>query len=272
MRSSYMVLTSATTNMGMILLRITGYGWVAIAFVVLSVLMAVKILKRNNRNGNIGCISIGYVSLVVFCLLSLSSVLGGFLGEFVINSFTLPRYKGKVVSISSYQSRDSKTNRTTTMYKSTVAFTLKNGRPVEVETDVSSSGKREIGEVVTVGYEPGMDRAEEFSGGKYLLIGGAAVMLLVMGYFVVGGILYSMNLTMEWYFALGMKLLLYFILPLGMLFMFGALGYALVQYFMGLRPDMPGWAVAVCGFFCLVLFFAMIGYVRMLGERTQGIR
>ena len=268
MRFDYRVLTSTTANMGIILLQITGYGWVAIAFMVLSVLMAVKILKRNNRDGNIGCISIGYISLVVFCLLSLSSVLAGFLGSFVVKSFTLPRYKGKVVSLSSYQSRDSKTNRTTTMYKSTVAFTLKDGRPVEIETDVSSSGKREIGEVVTVGYEPGMDRAEEFSSGKYLLIGGGVVMLLVMGYFVVGGILYSMQVRMEWYFGLGMKLLLYFILPLGMLFMFCALGYALVQYFMGLRPDMPGWAVAVCGFFCLVLFFAMIGYVRMLGERS----
>jgi hypothetical protein len=257
--------------MEMILLRITGYGWTGIAFMVLSVLVAVKILKRNNRSGNIGCISIGYISLVVFCLLTLSSVLAGFLGGFVINSFKLPRYQGKVVSISSYQDYDSKTRRTTTMYKSTVAFTLKDGTPVEIETDISSSGKREIGEMVTVGYEPGIDRAEEFSGGKYLLIGGGVVMLLVMGYFVTGGILYAMNVKMDWYFALGMKLLMYFIFPLGMLLFFCGRGYALVQYFMGLRPDMPGWAVAVCSFFCLVLFLAMIGYVRMLGERSRRV-
>lgn len=254
-----------------ILLRITGYGWTAIAFIVLSVLVAVKILKRNNPDSKPGCMGIGYVSLVVFCLLSFTSMLTGVLGGFVVNAFTLPRYKAKVVNVSSYISKDSK-NRNTIMYRSTVAFTTKDGTPVEIDTDVSSSGKPEIGEMVTVGYEPGMSAAGEFSASKYLLMGGAAVMLLVMGYFAMGGIFYAMGWRMTSFLNFGMKILLYFILPLGMLFMLGGMGYAVVQYFIGLRPDMPIWAVAVCTFFCLVLSLAMVGYVRMLTERSRRIR
>ncbi|MGF6849809.1 hypothetical protein QFZ51_005044 [Chitinophaga sp. W3I9] len=254
-----------------ILLRITSYGWAAIAIVVLSVLLAVKILKRNNPGGKPGCMGIGYVSLVVFCLLSLSATLAGVLGDFVVNAFTLPRYKAKVVSFSSYVSKDSK-NKNTIMYRSTVAFTTKDGTPVEMETDVSSSGKPDIGEVITVGYEPGMSAAGEFSTSKYLLMSGAAVMLLVMGYFAIGGILYAMGWRMASFFNSGMILLLYFIIPLAMLFMLGGMGYAVVQYFMGLRPDMPVWAVVVCTFFCLVLSAGMLGYFRMLTDRRARTR
>jgi hypothetical protein len=258
-------------SMLIILLRITGYGWTAIAFVVLSVLIAVKILKRSNPGSRPGCMGIGYVSLVVFCLLSFSSGLAGALGGFVVNAFTLPRYKAKVVSVSSYVSKDSK-NKNTIMYRSTVAFTTEDGTPVEMETDVSSSGKPEIGEIITVGYKPGMSAAGEFSGSKYLLMSGAAVMLLVIGYFSIAGIIYAMGWQMAAYFNFGMILLLYFILPLAMLFMLGGMGYAVVTYFMGLRPDMPVWAVAVCTFFCLVLFAGMIGYVRLVSARRGRTR
>jgi hypothetical protein len=251
----------------MILLQITGYGWTAICFLVLSVFVAVKILKRRNESQKTGCIAVGYVSLVVFILLGFSAMLTGFLGSFVLNMFTLPRYEAKVVDVSSYQKND-KRNGTTTMYRSIVAFTAADGTPVEIRTDVSSSEKRAIGEVVEVVYKPGMEAAEELSGGKYLLVAGGAVMLLIMGYFAIAGILYAMGARMAAYYRFGMNGLLYFILPLGMLFMLGALGYAVVLYFVGSKPDMPVWAVVVCSFFCLVLTGALFGYVRMLRERA----
>lgn len=262
----------------MILLYITGYGWTAIGFIALSVLLAIKILKRGNRNARPGCLGIGYVALVAFCLLSLSATLGGVLGGFVVNAFTLPRYEAKVTSLSSYQStsqdKDSRgrsSSRTVTMYTSTVAFTTNDGTPVEIETDVSSSGKRAIGETVTIGYKPGMEKAQELNGTKYLLMGGATVMLLIMAYVVIGGFLYAMGFRMVRFYRLGMGLLLYFILPLAMLFLLGAMGYAVVLYFMGDKPDMPVWAVVVCIFFCLILSGALLGYVRMLSERRRGI-
>ncbi len=138
-------------------------------------------------------------------------------------------------------------------------------------TDVSSSGKKEKGGLVTVGYKPGMETAEELSGNKYILIGGAAVLLLIMGYFILAGIAYAMGRRMQPFYRFGLGLLLYFIFPLAMLFLLGGMGYAVVSYFMGKKPDMPGWAVAVCSFFSIVLFLAFIGYLRMLSERSRRI-
>lgn len=254
----------------MILLRITGYGWTAIALMALSVLVAIKILKRGSRYGKSGCIGVGYVSLVVFILLSLSTTLAGVLGRFVVNVITLPRYEAKVIDISSYQDKDSR-NRSTTMYKSVVAFVTEDGTPVEIGTDVSSSGRRAIGDIVKVGYRPGMPTAEELSGGKYILMGGGAFMLLIMGYFVVAGIMYAVGARMEVFYRFGMNLVLYVIFPVAMLFLLGGMGYAVILYFMGRKPDMPVWAVVVCCFFCFILLGGMLGYIRMLTERRGRI-
>lgn len=255
----------------MILLRITGYGWTAIALMALSVLVAIKILKRRSPYGKAGCLGVGYVSLVLFILLSLSTTLVGVLGRFVLNVVTLPRYEAKVIDISSYQDKDSR-NRRTTMYKSVVAFATEDGTRVEIGTDVSSSGRRAIGDIVKVGYRPGMKTAEELSAGKYILMGGGALMLLIMGYFVIGGIMYAMGARMAVFYRFGMNLLLYVVFPVAMLFLLGGMGYALVLYFMGMKPDMPVWAVVVCSFFCLILLGGMLGYIRMLTERGARIR
>jgi hypothetical protein len=255
----------------MILLRITGYGWTAIVLIALSIFVAIKILKRRNPNEKSGCIGVGYVSLVMFILLSFSTMLAGMLGSFVLNVLTLPRYEAKIIDISAYQDTNRR-KRTTTMYRSIVAFTTEDGTPVEIRTDISSSERREIGEVVKVGYRSGMQTAEELSAGKYILMAGGAVMLLVMGYFVIAGIFYAMGAQMSAFYRFGMNLLLYFIFPLGMLFLLGGMGYAVVLYFTGQKPDMPVWAVVVCCFFCLVLLGAMLGYLRMLRERTVRTR
>lgn len=255
--------------MEMILLRITNYGWGMIAVLVLSVLVALKVLKRNDRSLRPGCLGIGYVSLIAFCLFSLSIMLAGMLGSFVLHAFSLPRYEARVVDYSSYEDKDSH-NRRVTMFRSVVAFTAC-GKPVTLKTDISSSAKRAIGEAVTVGYKPGMEIAEELSGNKYMLIGGAAVLLFIMGYFALGGIAYALGWRMKPFYNFGMSLLLYFIFPLAMLFLLGGMGYAVVLYFMGQKPDMPLWAVVVCSFFCLVLFSAFLGYIRMLTERARRI-
>lgn len=232
--------------------------------------MAIKILKRRSPYGKAGCLGVGYVSLVLFILLSLSTTLVGVLGRFVLNVVTLPRYEAKVIDISSYQGKVGK-NRRTTMYKSIVAFVTEDGTRVEIGTDVSSSGSRAIGDVVKVWYKPGMQTAEELSGGKYILMGGSALMLLIMGYFVITGFMYAMGARMAVFYRFGMNLLLYLIFPVAMLFLLGGMGYAVVLYFMGMKPDMPVWAVVVCCFFCLVLLGGMLGYVGMLKERGRQI-
>jgi hypothetical protein len=253
--------------MGIILLQITGYGWTAIAFMVLSVLLAVKIIKRRNSKAKAGCLSVGYIALIVFILLTFTAVLTGALSSYVINVFTLTRYESRVVSTSSHHKRSNGKYTKTIMYLPTVTFVTKDGTTVTVETNTSTSEQPAIGEVITVGYQRGMEKAVEISAGSYLIMAGTAVMLLIIGYFAIGGVLYAMGTRMTSFYNFGLKLLLYLILPLAMLFMSGALGYVVIQYFLGNKPDMPEWAVAVCCFFCLILIGGIIGYFRMLIDK-----
>lgn len=256
--------------MKIILLQITGYGWTAIAMLVLSVLVAVKMLQRSDARRRLGCLSVGYIALIVFCLLLFTAMLSGMLGSFVLHTLQLPRYEARVVDYSAYESKNSD-NRRVTMYQPVVVFTTADGQQQRMKTDISSSGKKEPGAYITVLYQPGMDTAEELSGSKYVLIGGACMGLLLMGYLLIAGIAYAMGRSMRPFLKVGMGLLLYLVFPVGMLFLLGGISYALFRYFTGQKPDMPLWAVVLCCFFAFILFFAFIGYIRTLTSRGRRI-
>ncbi|SHE75600.1 hypothetical protein [Pedobacter caeni] len=256
----------------MILLSITNYGWVTIALAGLSIVVAIKVLQRMSSNRNSGFISIGFVALIVFILLSLSLSLGNFLGRFVAKTIRLPKYEAKIVDYTTHQSSGSGGRRSSTMFTPVVSFTTHKGIPLKIATDISSGGRPVTGELITIGYEEGMTTAEEFTGSKYLLIGGACTMLLIMGYFCIVGIAYAMGAEMRVYFSIGINLLLYVIFPIGLMFFLGAVGYALFLYFTGQKPNMPGWAVGVCIFFLIMLFLGFISYLQMLYKRISAPR
>lgn len=251
-----------------LLLHLTTAGWAAIAVIVLSVFLGLRVTKRISPKEKSGCLGTGYIVLVAFCLITLSVTLTGVLGGFFINLTSLPRYQAKVTGSTSYTDRDDK-NRTRTMYRSTVTFVLQDGTPVTTDTDLSSSSPEKPGTTLTVGYRPGMSRAEEFSTAKYLLMGGAGVMLVLLWYVTIGGILYAFGGKVKAYAAFGLKGLLYVIFPLAMLFLFCGMGYAVVEYFMGRRPDMPVWAVVICTFFCVMLLLGGWGYMRSLIRKPR---
>lgn len=253
-----------------LLLHITSYGWGAIGLVLLSVVLALKILKRGESR-KAGCVSVGYVALILFIVFSSTVVLSGMLGGFVYNAFTLPRYQATVVDHYSYtsESRDKNGTRRTTMYQPIVVFKDNADREVRLRSDVASGSPEPLGSVITVGYQPGMATATAFSAGKYLLIGGATVMLLLLGYCSIAGIMYALGGKMQKMISLGLGLLLYLLVPLAMLGFIAGLGYATIEYFRGNKPDMPLWALAICIFFCVVLLLTFTGYVRMLAERRS---
>jgi len=250
-----------------ILLQITVFGWTALGVLLVSIIITAGILRRGGRKS--GCMGIGYVGLVVFVVLSLTTGLTGMLGGFVYNAFTLPRYEARVVDHESYvsESRDKDYTRRTTMYRPIVVFRDGNGQEHQLKSDVSSSSPETIGAVLTVGYKPGMNRVEAFSTSKYILVGGGFVMLLILAYFSVAGIAYASGARMQGLSRLGINILLFVIIPLAMLGFIAGLGYAVIAYFRGDKPDMPMWALAICIFFLLVLLPSFYGYVRMLAGK-----
>ncbi|WP_118972675.1 DUF3592 domain-containing protein [Taibaiella koreensis] len=256
--------------MHLLILQITSYGWTALGLLLLSIVMAAGILRRGGRNRRPGCVSMGYVTLVVFIIFGFTASLGGMLGGFVYNVFTLPRYQARVVDHETYisESRDNGSTRRTTMYRPIVVFTDQNGQERQLKSDVSSSGPQAIGALLTVGYRPGMDNAEEFSTSKYLLVGGGTLMLLILAYFSIAAIAYASGAGMEKLTRTGVKLLLFLVVPLVMLAFMAGLGYAVIAYFRGDKPDMPVWALAICIFFILVLLPSFYAYIRLLAGKT----
>lgn len=253
-----------------VFLQITTYGWTGLALLVLAVICGVRIVKRS-RSPKRGCVAVGYVSLVVFLIFCFTGGIGGMIGGFVYNAFTLPRYQARVVDHDSYVSesrdRDSRRTRRTTMYQPIVEFRDDRGNAVHLKSDVASSSPENIGATLTVGYRPGMTKVVAFSMGKYILVGGGAVMLLVLLYCSVAAIAYAMGAPMKKLTQLGVNLIMFFLIPVAMLAFIAGLGYAVIAYFKGDKPDMPLWALAICIFFLLVLLPSFYGYVRLLFSR-----
>lgn len=253
-----------------ILLQITVYGWTALGILLLSIIITAGILRRGSSRKP-GCVGMGYVGLIVFIVLSLTAGLSGMLGTFVYHAFTLPRYQARVVDHESYvsESRDNGRTRRTTMYRPIVVFRDQNGQERQLKSDVASSSPETTGATLTIGYKPGMESVEAFTSGKYLLIGGGSVMLLILAYFSIAGIAYASGAPMQRLSRAGIHILLFLLIPLAMLGFIAGLGYAVIAYFKGDKPDMPMWALAICIFFLLVLLPAFYGYVRMLAGKQR---
>lgn len=240
------------------------------ATILLSAWLTWKVLKRSGKNERTGCITFSYFFLIFFTVTSLS--VGGivFLGKSVYNYFTSPKYTATVIDHQvyeqeeSYQSNGRTRYRTVTMYRPKVKFTDNNYDTIEIYNDVSSGEPRTIGSTINIGYRKGQSMAEEFSLTKLFLMCGLSVMMLILGYIVVAAIQYASGRNMKKTMNFGSKLLLQFLVPLGMIAMFSMLSFALYQYFTGQKPDMPLWAVILCSFFAFVLLLSTIGYIKIL--------
>lgn len=257
--------------MHLILLSITPFGWSTLALILLSVWVSHKFIQRKWQAKQVGCAMKGYVWLVVFIISFIVYTFTGVLVKGVYDMYAKPKYKGIVVSVSSYEDKDSKGHRKT-MYTPTVKFNDNNNREVLVETNISSGGKQQIGDIIRVAYASGDTRALDVSGTGIGMMIGMAVMLFIMGYIVFAGYWYAAGKDMKRVFSFGLGILMYFIFPAAMLFFIIALGYVLWGYFMGNRPDMPLWAIIVCGFFVLILSLVLPTYFKMLfaGKGKKG--
>lgn len=259
---------------------LTGYGWVIILVAIAAILLTYKFLSKKsgsddfNKKPKAGCLSFGYVFLVIFSIATLA--LGGLamLGNSIYNIASLPRYQATVTGHNSHQSesRDDKgRRRSTTMYTPILKFKDNTGTEVEKEADLSSSGKEAMGSVLTVAYENGMDKVVVISTTKYFMLLGLATIMFVLVYVLVLGIAYSFGIPTGRLLQIGAGFLMYYLVPAGMLLLFYGCAYGGVYlYFTGRKPDMPIWAVVVCCFFSVVLFFSLIGWARMLLGKGDG--
>lgn len=254
---------------------LTGYGWVMILVAAAAILLTYKFLSKKSSGDDFnkvkpkaGCLSFGYVFLVIFSIATLA--LGGLamLCSSIYNMASLPRYQATVVGHNSHQSESKDENgrrRSTTMYTPILKFKDNTGAEVEKEADLSSGSKETMGSVLTVAYENGMDKVSVISATKYFMLLGLATIMFLLVYVLVLGVAYSFGKSISGLLRIGAGFLMYYLAPAGMLLLFYGCAYSgAYQYFAGRRPDMPVWAVVVCCFFSFVLFFSLIGWAKML--------
>jgi hypothetical protein len=114
--------------------------------------------------------------------------------------------------------------------------------------------------------------AHTLSIGEIALLFGASIMIFAMALVLIAVIKYAAGGSLSGITDFGLKFLMRFIFPFGMLFLLGGMGFALFQYFMGERPDMPLWAVIICCFFCLILILTIPAIIKMAYGKRNKIR
>lgn len=253
----------------------TGYREFMIGIIAASVFLTYKILNRGGpdpERKSPGCVGYGYVFLVVFCVLSLGI---GSLAMLITNIHSLvtqPRYQAVIIGYTSYKdnSRNSKgRSRNITMYTPIVRFKDSSGQIIEIESDLSSSGRAPVGSTIEVNYS-GSEKATEVSFTKYFMLLGLATITFVLIYALVFGISYAFGWRLSALKSIGSGFLFYYLFPAGMLLLLWGCGYGAYSYISGEIKDFPLWAFLVCCFFFTVLLFSFPAYIKLLRTKNKG--
>lgn len=188
-----------------------------------------------------------------------------------------PRYESTVVEVESEWEEQSYTDsdgrsrsrsRQVLMHNVIVEFVDNHGQKLTMPNSISSGDETAIGDKITISYKEG--KLQEFSFRAIAMYFGLAFMLLVWGCFLLLIYNYNVKKNNEKLLDKGTTFLVGVIVPGAMLLMLALMSYALLQYFSGNQDDMPLIVVITLSFFCFVLFFAVIGYVKMLFSDTEG--
>lgn len=243
--------------------------------IVYTIWLTYKILKRtySGKNEKIGCVAAGYIYLIVVSISSLA--IGGTvtLSMMLVSKVQTvsngDKYEARVVSFTSYESRNSDDNGYTTMYTPTVHFTTRSGEVVEYELDYSSSGRPTLGDKHTVYYDDINERVTTFGLGTVALILAFGAMIAILVYLFIGMMIYAMNWSMTRYKDIGVIIGLAVILPLFMILFDGAMIYALFN-----GEEKPMWVNVILVFFTLVLTIAIWAYLKNIygdGIKNMGM-
>lgn len=244
------------------------------AAIVATIFLSYTVIRRMNRDNkrkekNLGCFSGGYVTLVIGSLCLLFFPFVTILVQSTYAYIDYPRYESTVVDVESgweeqsYTDSDGRSRtRDVLMHTAIIEFTDKYGQKVRTSNSIRSGSKPNIGDTITVSYKDG--KLQEFSFRAIALFIGLGFMLLIMGYCLLLIYNYAFKRSNVSLIDTGVWFGLHIIVPGGMLLMFSGMLYALIEYFLGNKDDMPLVIVFVLIFFCLVLFLALIGYISML--------
>lgn len=232
---------------------------ILIFFTLFSSWATYKIVKRSQTKN--GCLSLGYIWLVIFIVGILSSGLFMMLIQSTYNNTQAivfgKSYTATITDYSSYQSTDDEGNRRT--YHSPIfSFTTDEGQSITKKAGYGSTALPEIGKEQTVFYNAQTG---------HLFIWGYIFVVMLVGLFLMGSVLflilygiarYASGYDMESYWQLIMTFLIKYFVPIAMISFDALLIYALFQ------KDQPIFVTIILGFFITVLTLAIPGYFKAI--------
>lgn len=211
-----------------------------ILVLIFSAWLTYNIVKKtkDEESDTAGCLTYGIIFIFVLALsLLFFGVLSGTIKK-VYNYFSLPRYEAVIIG-----KQESSSSRGGTAYYHKVRFIDNTGKKVEILTDVASSNPEQIGTKITIGYQQGMEIAEEFSRSKLILLSGGFLIGLFGSYCLLFVLLLVLGKDISKVRSFGENIFQYFFFPIILLGFLGVFIYVLYEYFMGLREDLSLWVV-----------------------------
>ena len=246
----------------------SAYGWSFVISLVVSLwLTRMALAKMRDEQGRPGgCMNAGFTYAVIASMALLFFPFVVILATQVHQFSKLPHYEATVVDVTSemveerYEDSDGRSRtRKVMMHTPIVEFMGPTGT-LRLPGSVRSGGEPVMGSKMTVVYAPGMQTASEFSFRSVALYGALAVMLGIVGSILLFIYRWASGRSTEKLGDLGMKLVMWGLVPLAMLAMEALMAYALMQHFLGYK-ELPIWVVGLLGLFVVALG---LGIVQMI--------
>ena len=208
---------------------ITPLGYVLIALVFFSLWCTIRILKRENER--LGCITVGFVWLVILCINSL--ILSGILlvHDNLSNFIQGERIEATIVDFTLRESDDDENG---PMYVPILRFTAPNGEVITRKSNSGSGREPVIGDPYLIYYDSERDSLSYFSVASVALMATCLVVTFSLGLLSFGIVRYALGYGMAGFKSFFGNYLLRFILPLAIIIFDAMLIYA--AFFNGPHP------------------------------------
>ena len=224
-----------------------------------SLVLTFFIIKRMGKSG---CMTYGYVALLIVSINSMAVGSMFFMYSASHDIYSVitsgENYTSTVISFTSEEHHDSDDGSSYTMYTPTVRFITQNNKVVVRELEFSTS-RMNVGNTYKVNYNKETDKVITLGFNLAIKFIGAFIFFFIFSFLFVGVIMYAFNRDMKAYTALVSKIGFYFFIP------FLMIGFNLLLiYGIFFGNTVPFWVTLLLIFFVFMLTLATFGYLKMM--------
>ena len=229
-------------------------------FIIFNLIITLFFIRRAKLKG---CMSFGYVFLIIFCITLFSfSVTPFFIKTTQENYDVFTSGEDHVATVVGIVNNGVDSNNST-MYSPIVEFKTLEGKTITKQLGFSSKGIK-TGETYKVNYNPQKDRVITLGYIRVITVVGAILFFTIFIFLFAGLMLYILNFSMKGYFYLIKLIGLKFFFPFVMIMFDALLIYAL---FYGNK--IPIGISILLVFFILILTLGIVGYIKMFFTESK---